>query len=66
MYCGKDNYKEKQEVHECIDKHGIILLPISLEDLNRLYQYMHLGQEELLTRSLVNVVTRYKIANNRR
>jgi hypothetical protein len=58
-YCNKV-YTHPTQADNCRDSHELIYVPITREDLNRLIQFIYLKQDELLTESLINSLTRFQ------
>jgi len=58
LYCNVE-YDTKEKAQACIDKHELVLVPISRNDLNRLQTFLLSKDEKLLTPSLVNIISRY-------
>ncbi len=57
-YCGT-LYTHEQQADACRDKHELIYLPISKADLNRLVNFLYLKYDDLLTPTLIRVLTQY-------
>jgi len=58
LYCEK-LHQTQDEVFSCLTEHELVLVPFSKQDLNRLYMFLHRKDEDLLTKSLVKVISRY-------
>lgn len=52
-------YSDEAKAHTCVKNHELIYLPISKNDLSRLNQFFFIGDNELLTESLVRIVQKY-------
>ena len=50
-YCNKV-YEKQDAADECYKNHDILFVPISRSDLNRLINFMYIGETKLLTKSL--------------
>lgn len=57
-YCRKD-YINPAQADVCRESHDLVYVPMSRSDLNRMIQFIHLKNDELLTDSLVNTLRRY-------
>ena len=57
-YC-ETVYTHEQQADACRDKHDLVYLQISKTDLNKLVNFLYLKNDELLTPSLIKVLTRH-------
>lgn len=57
-YCGTQ-FSDPIKADSCRDGHDLIYVALSRTDLSRLIQFIHLGNEELLTPSLVKNLRKY-------
>lgn len=57
-YCGKV-YPRDSWADSCADKHDLIYVQISREDLNRLIQFLFTGEPNLITPNLYRRLRRY-------
>jgi len=58
IYCDK-LFSDELKAQSCVKNHDLIYLPISKNDLNRLNQFFFLGDNKLLTESLIRIVQKY-------
>ena len=58
LYCEKERLKKK-DAEQCVKDHELILVPIARNDLGRLQQFFYLKEEKLLSKSLINTVSKY-------
>jgi hypothetical protein len=58
LYCGKV-YSKDVLADACRESHNLIYIPISYDDLQRLIQYIWVGDKNLLTASLMNTLQKY-------
>ncbi len=65
FYCERERLK-KEDAEQCVKSHELILVPIARNDLSRLQQFFYLKEEKLLTKSLINTVSRYARAAARK
>lgn len=65
LYCEKERLK-KEDAESCVESHELILVPIARNDLSRLQQFFYLKDDKLLTKSLINTVSKYIRAAARR
>jgi len=61
-YCGK-LYIDATKADVCKEQHELIYVPLSITDLNRLVQFLHTKNDDLLTESLVSTLDRYLRGN---
>lgn len=57
-YC-RSTYKEEGLAEACWDGHGIIYLPIAKDDLNKLLNFIYVGNRTVLSENLLEVIGRY-------
>ena len=57
-YCHLE-YSDPIKADSCRDKHDLIYVALSRDDLNKLLQFLHLGHEELLTESMMRSLRKY-------
>ena len=57
-YCNTE-YSDPVRADSCREKHDLIYVALSRDDLNRLINFIHLGHDELLTESMVNSLRKY-------
>ena len=50
-YCSKV-FEKQEQANECYINHDILFVPISRSDLNRLINFMYIGETKLLTKTL--------------
>lgn len=58
LYCGK-THSDREGVFSCLSDHELILLPLSRDDLHRLYTYVRRGNQDILSESLVKILGKY-------
>ena len=58
-HCLKE-FDQWQEADECRDKHNLLYVQISKEDLNRLVMFLNLKDDSLLTKSLIDSLYKYR------
>ena len=63
-YCQKI-FVTSPEADKCKDSHQLIYVPLSIDDLNRLVNFIYLKEEKLLTEDLVNTLQKY-LKNSRK
>ena len=56
-YCYKE-YSKDQEADDCRLSHKLVYLALTEKDLNRLYNFINLKDDDLLTDSLVRQITK--------
>jgi hypothetical protein len=56
-YCGKI-FSKDQDADTCKQSHDLIYLALSVDDLNRLYSFLHSKNNDYLTESLFNQVAK--------
>ena len=61
-YCHNE-YTDPVKADTCRENHDLIYVAISRSDLNRLIQYIHLGNQELLTPTLIKTLNKYLRGN---
>ena len=61
-YCNKQ-YKNQVDADNCRDEHGLVYIPLSQTDLNRLINFIYLKDDKLLSESLMRTLTRYLKGN---
>lgn len=57
-YCGKI-YVTSPEADRCKDSHELVYIALSKDDLNRLLNFIYLGEPKLLTDTLVQTLQKY-------
>lgn len=57
-YCGKP-YNDAAKADLCRDRHELIYVPLTQEDLNNLIHFVHTKEDQFLTASLVSTLQRY-------
>lgn len=62
-YCGEE-FSNPVEADSHKDKHDLIYIALSRSDLNRLLQFIHLGNHELLTPTLLKSLNKYLRGNS--
>jgi hypothetical protein len=63
-YCNKI-YITSPEADRCKDSHQLIYIALSVDDLNRLVNFIYLKEEKLLSESLVETLQKY-LKNSRK
>lgn len=58
-YCGKDWAREIYAV-SCEQSHEIIYIPLTRSDLFKLLEFIYTGDPDLLTKSLVETLMKYR------
>lgn len=61
-YCGT-TYVDPAKADACRESHELIYVPFTKTDLNRLINFLYTRNEELLTKSLLDTLTRYLKGN---
>ena len=56
-YCGKVFAKD-QAADDCRKSHNLVYLALTPDDLNRLYNFLFRKDNDLLTESLINQITK--------
>lgn len=65
IYCDK-KWVKKEEALKCVKDHKLIFVPLSIKDLGRLNQFLHLKENSLLTNSLVKIIQKYARAASKK
>lgn len=63
-YCGLE-YTDPVKADTCREKHDLIYVALSRSDLNRLIQFINLGNPELLTPTMIRSLNKYLRGNSR-
>ena len=63
MICSKE-YETLRERDKCVESHDIVYIPLTREELNRLTNFIMIGERQLLTEELVKKLFKFAHKGN--
>ena len=58
LYCEK-KYDSEKKAKDCFDSHKTVLVPMAIEDINRLVQFIYTRESKLIPQHLVPLFKKY-------